>query len=387
MKGKIIGFLVCTLLVTTIFPHSVSSEVNEGSTIIYVDDDGTADYTIIQDAIDNASNGDTIIVMPGVYYEFVDIDKSIKIIGQDKNTTILDGKKETEIRNNSGFVNITENHVTFGNFTIRNANQSLYALYARSEYTTISDNIILNEGAEDSRPHYGIRIVPEISTITIFNLFDFEKGYNNICRNLIKGNFTGGIVAGGIENIVRDNILNGSFSFYGIGIGDRKNNVENNVVSNCLYGISTGVVQNKIKGNIITNNKIGIDLNGAYYSTISNNQIENNEIGIESFISTNNKITENNFINNGKNILIYEDFFNIFRRVLTLTLFGLNGINTIGKNTWDRNFYDDQTTAPYKIPSAFHSIWGGDPVFTYYLNFDWHPAKEPYDIPIVEEKL
>jgi len=37
--------------------------------IIYVDDDGPADFTNIQSAIDDANNGDTIIVQPGRYIE------------------------------------------------------------------------------------------------------------------------------------------------------------------------------------------------------------------------------------------------------------------------------------------------------------------------------
>jgi len=49
---------------------------------LYVDDDGTADYTSIQDAIDAASSGDTIYVYDGVYYETetILINKAINLI-------------------------------------------------------------------------------------------------------------------------------------------------------------------------------------------------------------------------------------------------------------------------------------------------------------------
>ena len=52
--------LVATLVVISTFP----SVVSEGNTI-YVDDDGGADYANIQDAVDAASDGDTIFVFNG----------------------------------------------------------------------------------------------------------------------------------------------------------------------------------------------------------------------------------------------------------------------------------------------------------------------------------
>ena len=46
-----------------------------------VDDDGGANFTVIQDAINNASAGDTILVYSGVYYENVVVDKSVTVKG------------------------------------------------------------------------------------------------------------------------------------------------------------------------------------------------------------------------------------------------------------------------------------------------------------------
>jgi pectin methylesterase-like acyl-CoA thioesterase len=46
-----------------------------------VDGSGGADFTRIQDAIDNAKDGDTILVYPGVYYENVVVDKLVTLKG------------------------------------------------------------------------------------------------------------------------------------------------------------------------------------------------------------------------------------------------------------------------------------------------------------------
>jgi pectin methylesterase-like acyl-CoA thioesterase len=49
-----------------------------------VDGSGGADFTRIQDAINNASAGDTILVYSGVYYENVYVNKSITLRGIDQ---------------------------------------------------------------------------------------------------------------------------------------------------------------------------------------------------------------------------------------------------------------------------------------------------------------
>ena len=61
-KAEILSFLCVVLGLCT---------VAAGRTI-YVDDDGPADFNTIQAAIDDANNGDTIIVQPGLYQELVE---------------------------------------------------------------------------------------------------------------------------------------------------------------------------------------------------------------------------------------------------------------------------------------------------------------------------
>ena len=56
MKKKILGMFVCTLLIATAIPMTVTANETFGKTIT-VDDDGGADYTNIQDAIDAADDG------------------------------------------------------------------------------------------------------------------------------------------------------------------------------------------------------------------------------------------------------------------------------------------------------------------------------------------
>ena len=46
-----------------------------------VDGSGGADFTGIQDAINNAKEGDTILVYSGIYYENVVVDKTVTLKG------------------------------------------------------------------------------------------------------------------------------------------------------------------------------------------------------------------------------------------------------------------------------------------------------------------
>ena len=59
----------------------------ESSSIIYVPDN----YTKIQDAINNASDGDTIFVKAGTYYENIVVNKRVSLVGENRSTAIIDG--------------------------------------------------------------------------------------------------------------------------------------------------------------------------------------------------------------------------------------------------------------------------------------------------------
>ncbi len=54
-----------------------------GAATFTVNASGGADYTRIQDAIDNASTGDTILVYSGTYYENVNVNKQLVLRGMD----------------------------------------------------------------------------------------------------------------------------------------------------------------------------------------------------------------------------------------------------------------------------------------------------------------
>ena len=96
----------------------------DGNTL-YVGGSGPNNYTTIQSAINDAVDGDTVFVYNGTYtYKksgnrgMIDIrEKSISLIGEDKNTTILDGN----FTNGHGIVHVDAEIFSISGFTIKNS--------------------------------------------------------------------------------------------------------------------------------------------------------------------------------------------------------------------------------------------------------------------------
>jgi len=115
MKKYTIIVIFLILFSSCILVNAENKLIASGETI-FVDDDEGADYTKIQDAVDNASDGDTIFVYNGRYFEEnITIDKSINLIGENKHSTIIDGCKG----NNT--VKIISENVVLSGFTITNS--------------------------------------------------------------------------------------------------------------------------------------------------------------------------------------------------------------------------------------------------------------------------
>lgn len=95
------------------------------------------DYATIQEAIDAAVSGETIIVASGIYHEHIGIDKSLTLVGESCNTTIIDGDGETKV-----ILVIKASRVRLTGFTIRNGAGGILLEYSNN--SVITGNIIIN---------------------------------------------------------------------------------------------------------------------------------------------------------------------------------------------------------------------------------------------------
>jgi pectin methylesterase-like acyl-CoA thioesterase len=81
--------IVALMLISVCIASGAGGEMNFSSQTQHVDDDlvdyPEADFTKIQNAINASSEGDTIIVHNGTYYENVILNKSLSLLGKGLN--------------------------------------------------------------------------------------------------------------------------------------------------------------------------------------------------------------------------------------------------------------------------------------------------------------
>ena len=472
--------------------------ISDGNTL-YVGGCGPNNYTSIQGAINDAIEGNTVYVFndSSPYFENLEIVKSINLIGEDKNSTIIDGNRNSLciwIRNSNGG--------RLSGFTIQNAQDE--GVYVRNcDDMIFSDNIIRNNGVLSPRgPLCGMRISESKNCIVSGNIFKnnlhdglmifsalaehnivfdnvFENNanfglllcsshYDIVTGNVFRNNRCGGMWVCSLYSTVTDNIFesNGIVMLYSADIDFTDlHTIENNTVNgrqiryykninrltvpedtgqviatNCknltirnltLSDVSIGIEllncsHCNISHNTINNNSLhGISLVNTYrrsgnpmlqrsYSNsniISRNIICNNWDGIMIFNACrNNSISENHFENNtcAINITWHIDyhnyhfpycykplnkpnFLNLFKKLFDLPFFLLFKPNDFRKNNfiennryvtfdydsflfarWKGNYWNEPQKGPFPIYGTFSGYsW---------VNYDWHPAQEPFDI-------
>jgi len=256
---------------------------------LYVGGSGAGNYSKIQSAIDNASDGDKVYVFNGTYYENVKVRKSISLVGEDRNSTIIDGQ------NKGSVIQVKVESVSIENFKIRNGT-----------------NGVGNNGVKDW-----------LNNITI-------------SRNIIVNNDKG------VKLSYSENV-----------------NITGNIITENNYGIAFYESKDSVikYNHILLNKKIGIlftmatmpglqsENNSVYY-----NIIQKNTMGIYLEYSPLNKINCNNFYQN-----------------IVDASFGLSAWTNWNHNYWNR---------PRILPKPVIGIT----IYIPWINFDWHPAQEPYDI-------
>jgi parallel beta-helix repeat protein len=245
-----ISLILCLSLVSFLEDYKTSL-VKANSNTIHV----PTDFPTIQEAINNASSGDTILVQKGkTYYENVVINKSISLIGEEKETTIIDGSGRESVI----FIKGVDN-VVVKCFTIRGSGTFLYnssgVLIERSSGDIISDNIILNN----------------------YNGISLYCSFNSIIKNnIISSNRFGISLSNSGNIIICGNKISESF-FSGITLYSSSNNL--------------------IKNNVVSSNEYGIELYWSQNNMFSANTILDNSCGIDIFTSSDNIIYHNNFDN------------------------------------------------------------------------------------------
>jgi parallel beta-helix repeat protein len=244
--------IVCVVVILGLLGFiTFESEVMSAKTL-YVGGIGPLNYSKIQDAIDAANPGDTVYVYHRTYYETVVVNKTINLIGEDKDTTIIDGGGSGDV------VRIEKNWVNVSGFTVINGN------------------------------HHGI-VLFHVQNCRIFNNIGSSNDQRGIWLALSSNN-----------NITRNTALN---NYIGIGLDSSSwNNITSNDVSNNDYGIwLTNSSWNNITDNIVHSNRAdGIQLKYSNNNNLLNNNVFSNGVaGVWLEQSSENTLDGTTMINNG----------------------------------------------------------------------------------------
>jgi parallel beta-helix repeat protein len=246
-----------TILFVILYLLSVTPLINRQTCVKASQTTWTVDASLgdtIQEAINHASSGATIFVRKGIYYENVVINKSVSLVGEDVDSTIVYGSE------NGSVISIVASAVNFTGFTVKKSGRGPYDSAIRVERSS------------------GVVIT-----------------YNKITEN------TNGIgLFSSSNNVISSNTIFYN-EFYGVEFFSSNNNViSGNVISNNYDGVylssSGGAV---FSGNTITNNKFyGVEFFSSNNNVISGNVISNNyDEGICLTFSSNNIFYHNSFNN------------------------------------------------------------------------------------------
>jgi len=147
MKGKygllsitIILFIVLEIVLTTTSHATDIVFIEKQDNTKIVDKNGKGDYTSIQEAINNEPEGTTIYVKNGLYNEILNINKKIKIIGENKENTIIHSESEQ----NKYSINLNAPEIIIEKLSIKNSGSGLYTsgIKITALQTQIQDCII-----------------------------------------------------------------------------------------------------------------------------------------------------------------------------------------------------------------------------------------------------
>ncbi|UCH88105.1 MAG: right-handed parallel beta-helix repeat-containing protein [Thermoplasmata archaeon] len=309
MKSRLISSVIIWLIIlsgmTGLLPNSPENVGIASAEVLYVGAAVPESYATIQSAIDDAEPGDTVFVYPGNYNENIIINKSINLVGQNKDTTIINGTSYANL------ITVTADWVNISSLKFVNTSQYYYNYYAGIEIIEASNCYIYQCSLFFN--YFGIS-VRSSSNVTIDSNSLY---YNNYCgvRLIVAQNITIS------NNLFVSKMLGGRSARcdgQGPGVPDYYNyfkavymyNCENvlitkNTIRQSLMGLdiqlssTVTILKNKITGSMGP----AMNLWKTVQFNIFNNEIKNNQAGISLQYCENGCIRGNSFINDSINFL------------------------------------------------------------------------------------
>jgi len=338
-------FLFALVAVGVLMLVLAGCEVGEG-TILTVDDSGGAEYTRIQDAVDDAGEGDRIMVSPGTYYETITIETTLELVGSSPEDTIINGSREGDVVT----VNATDVLITGFNITGSGTKSGDAAIQVKAQGCEIEG--ILATGNADGvimGSYKNGRLTN--STITNNTKIAVTVGNGYVFNNTLTHNKRG-ISTGGGSVIDRNNCS--YCQVQGIGVGGSGNRITRNI---CNYVEDTGIGLWDASGNTFLNNEVsyGSNVGIIVYGYSEGNRFENCTVNYNKYYgmkfgdSKYNKIKNCTFRGNdrGLQFLSYSNSNKIHScNIFESATMGLHAVSDKDKNNATGNWWGDPS-GPY----------------------------------------
>lgn len=296
MKNEKFFTLFVLILIFSYIPLSFPNlqiQIYETGIIVVPDN-----YSSIQKAVNNAKEGQKIFVRSGSYQEYVTIDKSISIYGENREDTVIEGNGSHIL------LEIHSDNVTISNLWLRNAETALYLKNVNNcrifqiKITNIKFDVYAGKSS-------GTAIYIEKSNNTIIE--------GNIITDVY---YTHVLLEEANRNQIRDNlfIANTRWSQALLLRTSHKNLIEWNKIYGTPKINEGGIGAIFSVGNIIQFNDIkqndwcGISLHSSNGTIIKGNNITDHKIlfGLYLKRTENTTVYCNNFVNNIEDVNVYQ---------------------------------------------------------------------------------
>lgn len=365
----LVGILITLPVNGAVQNSSIGSQISFG-VIHYVGGIGPNNFTKIQYAIDYSTEGDTVFVYDdsSPYLEHVIVNKSIRLIGENKTTTIIDGENIGDV------VVLIANNITVSSFTVRHSGDTAKVdagIEVRSKGAVISGNLVIQNG------EYAVGILLNQSSDTLVTEnFISENGNEGVflektvnCsiehNEITQNGHCAVVISQSNKNTIVHNNMYDNYATVSIWPDSSENEIAWNLMRHQEYsgvGIWPGAHNNYIHDNYLSNNSLyGFIITKAQGNIIANNTIWGSNEGIRLIMANRTIIQFNNFIDNNVSVFFENSSF----------------------NRWKRNYWDDHFWILPKCIKGMMRVPWNKAIMIRWINFDWFPASKPYDLPTV----
>jgi parallel beta-helix repeat protein len=284
-------------------------------------------YLQIQEAINHASPEDTIFVKAGIYAEHIIIEtNNLKIIGENKYTTIIDGQGTSTV------VNIKANNTVFEGFTIKNSgynstDSGIYIDHSINSqisnnnviesnlglYLHTSSNIVLRNNSMTTNHYnfgvYGDNLQEYIHDIDATNMVDGKPLIYWVGKNSEQTPVNAGYIAIVNSTNITLQDLTISKNWQSVLFAYSTNSDIRNITAtknmDCVWVLNCTACS-ITNSTISDNNWGGIALVDSSACSVYDNNINNNvEYGVLLSDSSDNLFYHNNFINNTSQVWLF----------------------------------------------------------------------------------